>query len=273
MKQYVIRKMEEGEIPLVAYFPPGIWNFDFSRFLHEVFHMPGFQAFVMHRPGGPVEGVGQMIRNGTTAWLGNIIVAEEFRGKGLGTALTRRLVEECRNSGVKDIHLIATAQGESIYRKLGFRVICQYLCFGECRKRSKIDTGNAEILPLEAKDLQRVEKIDRIATGEDRSLFLASHVPGGYGFFSGGGLEGYFLPSWENGPVIASGETAGLSLLSFKINHFPNPVVIPDSNRVAIEFLESSGCELRWKLPRMFLGGSGSWHASMIFSRASGYCG
>lgn len=58
--------------------------------------------------------------NGKTALLMNVYTMEEFRRKGLATAILRRIISDARKQGVTCIDLSATKMGKPLYLKNGF---------------------------------------------------------------------------------------------------------------------------------------------------------
>jgi GNAT superfamily N-acetyltransferase len=57
-----------------------------------------------------------------TPWLASVYVAPEHRGRGVASALVRRVVEEARDSGIDRLYLWTTDQ-ERLYARLGWRRI------------------------------------------------------------------------------------------------------------------------------------------------------
>ena len=62
------------------------------------------------------------IRSQYEPWLGGVYVVPEHRNRGVGTALTIRLVEEARRLGIARLYLW-TPSAESLYAKLGWATI------------------------------------------------------------------------------------------------------------------------------------------------------
>jgi len=58
--------------------------------------------------------------NGKIATLLNVYTYPEFRKNGIGTNLLKRLIEAAKNQNVSIINLLATEDGERVYKKLGF---------------------------------------------------------------------------------------------------------------------------------------------------------
>ena len=61
---------------------------------------------------------------GTTVGLYNITTLEEARGRGLGNAVTARLMDIARERGCTDAVLHASEQGRPVYERLGFTYVC-----------------------------------------------------------------------------------------------------------------------------------------------------
>src|SRR5450631_1112122 len=54
-----------------------------------------------------------------SGWIGNLIVADEFRGKGIGDALFRKVLEALQAAGVETFWLTASNMGRSLYERYG----------------------------------------------------------------------------------------------------------------------------------------------------------
>ena len=57
------------------------------------------------------------LRHEKSGWIGNLIVAEEFRGQGLGEALFRKAMEALHAAGVRTFWLTASKMGKSLYER------------------------------------------------------------------------------------------------------------------------------------------------------------
>ena len=60
-------------------------------------------------------------------WLAGVFVKPEYRGKGIGSELVKRIEAEARSLGVATLYLY-TPQAESLYERLGWSAIelCEY---------------------------------------------------------------------------------------------------------------------------------------------------
>jgi ribosomal protein S18 acetylase RimI-like enzyme len=66
-------------------------------------------------PGSPLN------LNPRRAWILNIYVVPEFRRKGFAKAITKSLIEWCRQNGFQSVALHASEEGRSLYEGLGFK--------------------------------------------------------------------------------------------------------------------------------------------------------
>ena len=56
-----------------------------------------------------------------TPWLSSVYVPEEFRGKGIASALSLRAIAEAARLGFDRLYLF-TPHNETLYARLGFRI-------------------------------------------------------------------------------------------------------------------------------------------------------
>lgn len=69
-------------------------------------------------------GYGQMVMWPTCAEISDLIVAEDYRGQGLGTAIIQTLVHEAVRMGAEEVEIGATLnnpRAAALYRRLGFQ--------------------------------------------------------------------------------------------------------------------------------------------------------
>jgi ribosomal protein S18 acetylase RimI-like enzyme len=73
---------------------------------------------------GEIVGFGQMTRWGTRGEISNLIVHPEWRSKGIGTTLIRRLLGVARENELTEVEIgvaESNPRAMSLYRRLGFR--------------------------------------------------------------------------------------------------------------------------------------------------------
>lgn len=265
-----IRQIKPEEIPLVKDFPPPDWQLDIPVVCNYYSGEPYFY-FAIALVNNTVAGTGMAFMNTDTAWLGAIIVKETFRRQGIGYRITSHLVDRSRSSGCRNVLLVATDMGSSVYEKLGFKISSYYLVYKNGRMPDN-DSGNS-IMKMNLNDLEEVISIDKKVSGEDRGKIIRKTLMTGYKHVSENTISGYYLPDFGHGLIIATDETAGEELLKFRYARDKSRVAIPESNKPAIRFLEENGFKEYARYPRMYLGDEVSWQPEMIYSRGSGYLG
>lgn len=265
-----IRKIKMEELPLVSNFPPVEWNLnlDFVYGIH--FNQSYFYAAVA-LVDNEIAGTGMAIMNKTVAWLGTIIVKENFRNKGIGNAITKHLIDTAQCKGAETVLLTASDMGKPIYEKLGFKTDINYV-FLKPNEFVPSKGDNHYIRKVEKKDYDEICELDFNISGEDRSELLTNNAFDGIKY-DDHGVKGFYLPNFGKGLIIASDNISGIELLKTKINAEKSSVCVPETNIHAINHLLSAGYSQFSKIPRMFLGENVDWKPEWIFSRGSGYMG
>jgi GNAT superfamily N-acetyltransferase len=58
--------------------------------------------------------------NGKTGTLLNVYTYPEYRKNGIGTNVIKKIIEEAKKQNVSTIDLLASEDGENVYKKIGF---------------------------------------------------------------------------------------------------------------------------------------------------------
>ncbi len=87
------------------------------------FEAGGLVNVIGELDGEPVA-VGSLWVSGTTGGLYNIATLESARGRGIGFALTARLLDLAREQGCRQAILHASEMGKPVYERLGFTTVC-----------------------------------------------------------------------------------------------------------------------------------------------------
>lgn len=95
----------------------GKWECDFL--------LSGFPlgCFTARDDAGVAAGFTTSLLHERSGWIGNLIVAKQFRGRGLGEALFRKALEALRTAGAQTVWLTASKSGTPLYEKYGFTQI------------------------------------------------------------------------------------------------------------------------------------------------------
>ena len=265
-----IRKLKKEDIPYVKDLPPEDWKFNYGQFLNLHFNRKYFYA-VVYMHSGRIVGTGNAIIHDKTGWLANIIVLDTHRNKGIGTAITGHLMKYLEKKKCATQLLIATALGEPVYRKLGFKTDSMYRFF---RIDQPLNIPNEKMIyTLHKSDLDELLVIDRKILGDDRSYLITRCYQNGLVYKRNNRITGYYLPQMGRGPVIATDNAAGLLLLKIKHSEAGRRTAVPAENLKAIEYLRQNGFEHFNDCARMFIGKRLPWKPEHIFSYSHGYCG
>ena len=75
---------------------------------------------------GRIVGIGASIHFDHTAWIAHIIVDNHFRNRGIGYQIVCELLAGIKKDSIETCSLVATALGQPVYKKAGFRVVSEY---------------------------------------------------------------------------------------------------------------------------------------------------
>jgi predicted N-acetyltransferase YhbS len=187
---------------------------------------------------------------GPVAWIGNLIVAPEARGRDIGTALMRRAMDHLTTSGSRFVRLDAVPKAIPLYRRLGFKAEYDSLRFiGEATKR-----GHAGTEPIIPGDIPGIRALDTRFTGLDREKILRrtlQEFPGlCFKAETGGRLVGYIMgkegsDSFKAGPWICEpGRSEAADLLNALMCEVAGEelwVGVPEVNVHSVKILQGLG--------------------------------
>ncbi|HEX6224872.1 MAG TPA: GNAT family N-acetyltransferase [Chryseolinea sp.] len=214
-------------------------------------------------------GIGTAIVHGKTAWLAHIIVHQNYRNSGIGSAITKALIERTLKSECRTLLLIATALGEPVYKKLGFEVDTTYQFFDH---GSLPPIESTKICPFKKQYESAIFQLDRAVSGENRQKLLRDHLADTLVFVDNNMLLGFYIPTLGEGTIIADSPAAGLALMSVRAAS-TRRFCIPTINENGVNFLNQNGFTEYRRASRMILGEKISWEGSKIYSRIGGNLG
>jgi predicted N-acetyltransferase YhbS len=210
---------------------------------------PGSQMFVGCHD-GLVVGVAGCACFGPTGWLGNVAVEDDFRGQGLGRAISQTAVDWLHQAGAETVLLTATELGKPIYEQLGFAD--DGVSYGIWRQQQAPILGSDRAATVQPGPIDDVIRQDADATGEDRRSYLtpfadrARVVPGH-------SQAGYWVAlPWGGGPVIAADRAAARPLIVELIRTSPGSrLAFPEPNVHGAALAVSLGFHLARRVRRM----------------------
>lgn len=168
---------------------------------------PGLSVAARER--GRLQGLVMVTRHGDLAWIGNVLVVPEARGKGVGEAMVAEALGRIRAAGIPTTKLCSVLPAITLYERLGFRHEGPVLTFSAFHDRPTHRPAGAEVLLPD--DLEELAALDQRAFGADRTALLRQllrdHPDTGVGVRREERLAGYaFLKPGdagsEVGPVV-----------------------------------------------------------------------
>lgn len=216
-------------------------------------------------------GIGTTIIHHDVAWLAHIIVHKEHRKKGIGKLITETLVDSLRSKECETIYLLATDLGAPVYEKVGFETETEYLFFKDIKINNGL-TVAAGITPYHEKFKEQITTIDKKTSGEERMFHLEDHLQNGFVCLEGGIVNGFYLPTFGDGLVLATNSSAGLALLKFHLRS-NEKLVFPKNNLAATNYLYEKGYKETVTGKRMRLGKERAVNFKNIYNRIGGNLG
>ena len=270
--QIEIKPLFKTDIPHLLHLQPEDWNdirFVFNQFIEYDFFY-GVKAIFNEQ----IIGIGEILFNKNTAWIGVIVVDKKYRNQGIGSFITAHLSKLIASKNKTSQLLLATPLGQPVYHKLGFRHVSDYVFLkrrtGE--KPLSFKANHKNIINYDPVYFSQIAALDQLAMGEDRSEILL-HFTKDAKLFVDDQLEGFYLPNLGDGLIIANNNKAGFELLKIKWATKNELLILPAENLEIIEFAQSHGFEPFRYAAKMILGKAVDWNPQMIYHRVGGYLG
>ena len=248
--------------------PPG-WR-DITLLFNTHFGKPYFVP-VKAVAGNTIVGCGQLMLTRTIAWIGTVVAHSRFRRRGIGTSITRHLVQEAQARKVPDTYLLATSDGRPMYQRMGFADDGEY-AFLVKSPLNGIQAHDPRLFSLTSEDLPALYRLDREASGEDRSVLMHHFLDEGVVYKAEDGhLQGFLLPALGEGLLIADNFAVAKSLLIVREKKCGGEIAVPLGNTQFISFLQDRGYQLLRRAYLMYGRQPKNWRPEMVFSRVGGY--
>lgn len=266
-----IEEVNYANLYEISFFQPKGWNFivpHFEYYINSTFCHP---IKIVER--NKIIGVGSVILNEDSAWLAHIIVHKNYRKKGIGDIIVKKLLEICSKNKIKSVFLDSTEEGFGLYKKNGFETQTEYLNYKGTFFEKGNDVKYEFIKPYEPKYLKQILELDFFVTNEKREKKLIEELKGAMVFAKNKSeIQGFFLPFFGEGLVIAKNNFAGFELLKLRLCSRDFAVVFKE-NEFVINFLNKIGFKQNKSSKRMVFGENRPYKPKLIFNRANGKLG
>lgn len=200
--------------------------------------------------------------------MGNLLVKEQLRGRGIGASLMAKSLETLRSAGVETIWLTASNAGKNLYLKLGFTMIDKiqrWLGWG----------GVVDSMPNGGFPFADVIAMDLAGWGDRREALIAATILGGGVYVNTLGFlvtqrwsAGMQVGPWGGGSPHAAAELLdtclGQSGTSDRIF-----LDVPAGNDAAAALLERRDFAVKGETALMYHGVIPAYDPRQIFALAS----
>ncbi len=263
-----IEVLDKNDLEHISHLQPPDWSDIMPRMR---FYVASDYCYpIKVKMAGKIVGIGTAIVNEGTGWLANIIVDPIQRGEGVGTKITRHVMDILEEKNCSSMLLIATELGEPVYKKLGFETETSY-SFLEGSPPEFISSDFIKEFDQGMK--KELFSMDAEISGEIRNRMLTEHLGQAVAYVNQK-PEGFYLPQLGEGMIIADTDEAGIELLKYKMAHSEAKVSLPIDNKAGFDFLNGLGfTPFRKEALRMHLGKKITWQPGKLFSRTGGHYG
>jgi GNAT superfamily N-acetyltransferase len=205
---------------------------------------------------------------GRFAWISMVLVAGEYRRRGLATQLMRRAMDELASAGLVPV-LDATPDGRAVYRRLGFEDSWGFHRLIRRERRGAAPTlpapAGVTIRPVTDADWPILCAYDAAAFGAKRGAVLAGlrgRLPAADLVAArAGGIAGFVLGrdgalAAQAGPLIADDDAIAQALLARALDGIDGPLFVDlaDGKSALRSALEARGFTAARPFTRMVYG-------------------
>ena len=239
------------------------WNMAIQDF-HFMTQLEPEGCFVLFENSKKV-GISTCISYGNVGWFGNLIIKEEYRGRGAGSLLVKHSIDYLRAKSVETIGLYAYPNLIRFYNNLGFRYDEDFSVL----HTPALSAMFAEDLPnIGTQHFNQIAKFDRRCFGGDRQRLLESIIleEGNLSYYKYDSNEvvGYVAATvyetmaWV-GPLtcqegnIATADSLLKAVLA-KLAGLSVYVALPKKETALADMLSNVGFKENFSVARMFFG-------------------
>jgi GNAT superfamily N-acetyltransferase len=263
-----ILPLNPSDVDSLPQIQPHDWNdirIPISSYLEPDYIFP-FKAEI----DGVLVGTGTAILHEKTGWLATIVTHSEYRNQGIGKRITEHLLAILQSHNCEYIYLIATALGEPVYKKVGFVTESRYDFYKDINLENLTISEN--VVPYKSAYKHAIFDLDKPISGEDRSQHLEDFLVDGFVYLQNEKVEGFYLPNFGDGLIVANTPEAGVELMKKRFQKF-KIASFPQENEVAQEFMESHGYLPVMTHARMHFQKPMPWKPTGLYNRVGGNIG
>jgi GNAT superfamily N-acetyltransferase len=199
----------------------------------------GIGRFIVARLEGRPVGFGSLAIYGHVGWIGFMGTEPDVQGRGVGSAVMKRLLGMAAEAGLKTLKLDATNVGENLYSKFGFKKEYPARRFGipgRCTRGTRRETHGGSVRITDSLPCW-CSSLDLRAFGDDRSNLIRHSLKQGAKLLSAGRRGFGLLEGKKLGPVVAMDTGAALDLVFWASNLGASVIYVAEHPRLPREFL------------------------------------
>jgi len=267
-----IRGMTAADIDAaVALYRSGGWD-ERRSFLQTLLANPACHPLVgLHA--GAVAATGLATINGPVGWVGSIFVDSSLRSRGFGRAITEAVCARIDAAGCTTQALIASEYGRPLYEKMGFRIDAWYQILESLPlDAAPTPPSGTTLRRMTLGDVDRVGRLDLLATGEDRRGLLGPLAASGWLLESGDELLGFLIQILPESAALIAPDPAAATCLLDLLRHLGRGRAktvragVVKGNESERRRLERLGWSPTFATPRMLRGEPIPWEPTHIWS-------
>lgn len=206
------------------------------------------------------------VKYGQSGWVGNLIVAREWRGRGIGSRLLDRGIAALVEAGTRTVWLTASGSGRPIYQRLGFSAIDTVVRW---QGRGGLAKGCGKAQARE------IAMLDAAGWGDARASLLRAVSRRGPSVLMPDGFlvcqqwgDSLQLGPWGCADPATAAALLGRALVP-SVNGVRMFLDVPEGNGAAGGLLRSSGFTPAATTVLMYLGDAPAYTPRLIYSLAS----
>jgi GNAT superfamily N-acetyltransferase len=203
---------------------------------------------------------------GRFAWISMVLVATEYRRRGLATRLMQQAMQDLSAAALVPV-LDATPDGHAVYRRLGFEDSWGFQRLMRRERQAAPAPAGVTVRPVTNTDWQAVCAYDAAAFGAERGAVLAGlrgRLPAAdLVAMHGNEIVGFLLGrdgrlAAHLGPLIADDDAIARALVARALDAIDGPLFIDlaDSKTELRRFLDAHGFAALRPFTRMLCGAS-----------------
>jgi GNAT superfamily N-acetyltransferase len=281
--EFEIREMTSDDVDAVGDMTAAGGFGDRREFFRMAVELPNCRPILAVSEARPI-GTGAGAIHGDAGWIGDIFVAPEARGRGIGRALTTAVCDILQAAGCRSLVLVATDLGRPVHDRLGFREQTRYHLYPtDPLDAAPVPPPGANLRPIRATDIDAIAVLDRHVSGEDRRPLIERFAASGWlledgldaGTAAGTGessLRGYLLPTFRgNAALIAPRPEDAVCLHDLHRHLAPQGGTawagLVTENEAGRRLLAERGT-VEWRtFPRMVRGPEPEWRPAAIWGQ------